>query len=78
MPKVLLTVTEEMLDHTEQFRIYFNIKTSAQAFRQLILDGFKFNGNPLNENAHMERGVKGHKNNKRLAPKQSDDYDEDD
>lgn len=56
MPKVMVIQTPEMIAHIEAFRAHFGIKTTMEATRQLILDGFKYNGSPLNEIAFRPRG----------------------
>lgn len=78
MPKILLTVTKDMLNHIESFRLHKAVKTTSEAFRQLILDGFKFNGNPLNEDAFLSRGYKSHKASQTLAALEQSTYDDDD
>lgn len=50
MIKKLLKFTIEMFNHIESFRTHFQIPTFTEAVRQLILDGFKYNGCPLDEN----------------------------
>jgi len=56
MPKKLLNFTEKMFNHIKSFKEHFHIATFTEAVRQLILDGFKYNGFPLDEEAKQVVG----------------------
>lgn len=75
MPQKLLDYTIGMKEHIAAFQQHFKIPHEAEAMRQLILDGFKWNGNPLDETARMSVG-KGRESNADKALKEAMEHKE--